>query len=93
MHLVQGLLQAILLAGIDTDGLQGLQLGCNALLKKVLNREGIPDALLTLLDGTLVILKDMCMLQSGLGETAARASSLSSPHGIKGTGDGYRRHV
>lgn len=66
MHLVQGLLQAVLLAGIDTDGLQGFQLGCNALLKKVLNREGIPDALLSLLDGTLVILKGMCMLWSSL---------------------------
>ena len=66
MHLVQGLLQAVLLAGIDTDGLQGFQLGCNALLKKVLNREGIPDALLSLLDSTLVILKGMCMLWSSL---------------------------
>jgi len=37
MHLIQGLLQAVLLAGIDTDGLKGFQLGCNALLKKVLN--------------------------------------------------------
>ena len=66
MHLIQGLLQAVLLAGIDTDGLQGFQLGCNALLKKVLNREGIPDALLSLLDSTLVILKGMCMLWSSL---------------------------
>ena len=66
MHLIQGLLQAVLLAGIDTDGLKGFQLGCNALLKKVLNREGIPDALLSLLDGTLVILKGMCMLWSSL---------------------------
>ncbi len=66
MHLVQGLLQAIFLTGIDTDGLQGFQLGCNAFLKKVLNREGIPDALLSLLDGTLIILKGMCMLLSSL---------------------------
>ncbi len=66
MHLVQGLLQAVFLAGIDTDGLQGFQLGCNALLKEVLNREGIPDALLTLLDGTLVILKGMWMFQASL---------------------------
>lgn len=77
MHLVQGLLQAVLLAGIDTDGLQGFQLGCNALVKKVLNREGIPDALLSLLDGTLVILKGMCMLLSSLRKQLQDFSPLS----------------
>ncbi|KAA6426602.1 MAG: hypothetical protein FRX49_03712 [Trebouxia sp. A1-2] len=40
----------------------GFQLGCNALVKKVLNREGIPDALLSLLDGTLVILKGILQI-------------------------------
>ena len=93
MHLVQSLLQAVLLAGIDTDGLQGFQLGCNALLKKVLNREGIPDALLSLLDGTLVILKGMCMLWSSLKKQLQELPNSADPNGIKGTGEACKKHI
>lgn len=56
MHLVQCLLQTVLFASIHTDCLQGLQLRCYALVQQVFNREGIPDALLALLDCILIIL-------------------------------------
>ena len=58
MHLVQSLLQAVLFAGIHTDCLQGFQLGGYAPVQQVLHREGVPDTLLALLDGMLVILKE-----------------------------------
>lgn len=81
MHLVQGFLQAVFLAGIDTDGLQGFQLGCNALLKKVLHREGIPNALLSLLDGTLVVLKAMWMFQASLEKQLQDLPDSADPNG------------
>ena len=62
MHLVQCLLQAVLLAGIHADGLQCFQLGCNTLVKEILHRERVPDALLTLLDGTLIVLDSSCVV-------------------------------
>ena len=74
MHLVQRLLQAVLFAGTHTDGLQGLQLGRYALVQQVLNREGIPDALLTLLDCILIILYKQNQIQSKC--TQARSKLL-----------------
>lgn len=89
MHLVQCLLQAILLAGIDTYSLQRFQLGRHPALYQILHREGVPDTLLILANGILLTLRsqnhDQCKAYNPadlVQQHADGSGNLLTGHGL-----------